>query len=132
MTQDKFGPRAAAALDAVLPRRDRIKTVQRLFDVSGRMARYLLVGDHWTARRMTQASDLLGAAFDAAFSQAESNEQYEYEMKIYEAHQRRAEQEIEQMRRIRLAGVSSIDDVSTSRSVSRIENDSKSPPLRKT
>ena len=31
------------------------------------MAAYLLSGDHWTARRLVQASELLGDAFDAAF-----------------------------------------------------------------
>lgn len=125
MTQDNYGQRAAAALDAVLPQRGRSKIIQQLFDVCPRMARYLLVGDHWTARRLTQASDLFGAAFDAALNRPVSNITHEAEMKILEAHWRRAEHEIEQMRRSRLAGVSSIYDVETSSPVQRTDGDSK-------
>lgn len=119
------GQRAASALNAVLPARHRAKTVAQLFDCSVRFAKYLLVGDHWTGRRLTQASDVLGAAFDAAFSLPESNEQHEYEIKIFEIHYRRAEQEVEQMRRRRLEGISSIVDVETSRTVPRTDGDSK-------
>jgi len=73
---------------------------------------------------MTQASNLLWAAYDAAFSHAESNEQYEFEMTIFQAYHRRAEREIEQIRRRRLAGISSINDVETSRTVSRTNDNS--------
>ena len=65
MTAD-YGQRAGIALDRLVAGPHRDKTVARLFGVSVRMAKYLRAGQHWTADRLTQASAMLGAAFDAA------------------------------------------------------------------
>ena len=67
-----YGQRAAAALGEILPEQNRTKIVQRLFRCSRSMAYYLLAGNHWTARRLSQASELLGDAFDAAFSKPDT------------------------------------------------------------
>lgn len=52
-----YGQRAALALDRCIPGPHRDKTVARLFGVSVRMAQYLRRGQHWTADRLTQASE---------------------------------------------------------------------------
>lgn len=65
MTFD-FGLRAGSALDQLIPAPHRDKTVARMLNVSVRMAKYLRAGQFWTADRLTQASAVLGAAFDAA------------------------------------------------------------------
>lgn len=54
-----YGTRAALALDELLPHGNRDKAVQRLFDVSLRMAKYLRVGKHWTIERLNQASRVI-------------------------------------------------------------------------
>lgn len=77
MTSD-YGQRAAVALDQLLPGEHRDKIVARMFNVSLRMAKYLRAGQHWTADRLSQASALLGAAFDAAL--VSSDERHVSEM----------------------------------------------------
>lgn len=72
-----YGARAAAALDELLPGAHRDKTVARMFNCSVRMAQYLRAGQHWTAGRLSQASAVLGVAFDAAlYSPTSSAEHY--------------------------------------------------------
>src|SRR5688572_9462555 len=60
-----YGQRAAMALERCIPGPNRDKAIARLFGVSDRMARYLRCGQHWTAERLGQASQALGARFDA-------------------------------------------------------------------
>lgn len=99
MMQNNYGQRAAAALDELLPRTQRVKRVQRLFDCSARMAAYLLTGDHWTARRLAQASELLGDAFDAALTRPENSYQRHLEGQRMDAEAMRLETHIGQMHR---------------------------------
>lgn len=66
MTAD-YGQRAALALDRCIPGPNRDKAVARLFGVSVRFAQYLRRGQHWTAERLTQASNAL-AEFDEYIS----------------------------------------------------------------
>lgn len=58
MTAD-YGQRAAIALDRCIPGPYRDKQVARLFGVSVRFAKMLRAGQHWTAERLTQASQAL-------------------------------------------------------------------------
>lgn len=55
-TMSDYGARAAFALDRLLPGPNRDKAVERIFNCSPRMARYLRRGMFWTAERLTQAS----------------------------------------------------------------------------
>ncbi len=91
-----YGQRAASALDQLLPREHRIKAVARLFKCSLRTARYLLAGDHWTARRLSQASELLDA-FEAAFNRPASGWTHIHEMHEMRARLARLERRLEQM-----------------------------------
>lgn len=59
-----YAQRAARALDALIPPRDRDKAVARLFNCSVRTAKYLRVGKAWTLGRLNQASTSFGGAFD--------------------------------------------------------------------
>ena len=54
-----YGQRAALAVTELIPAPHRGKAVQRLFDVSLRMAKYLLAGQHWTIDRLNQASKII-------------------------------------------------------------------------
>ena len=98
MTRD-YGQRAAAALGEIIPDRQRTKTVARLFQCSRTMAFYLLSGNHWTARRLSQASELLGDAFDAAFSKPENSFQRDLEGQRMDAEAMRLETHIGKMHR---------------------------------
>lgn len=60
-----YGIRAARAVTLLVPSRHRDKMLQRAFDCSLRMAKYLAAGQHWTLDRLSQASAIWGAAFDA-------------------------------------------------------------------
>lgn len=75
-----YGARAAAALNDLLPGQHRDKRVARKFGVSLRTAKYLRAGQHWTTERLSQASALLGKAFDAAIYRPASDEQHNSEM----------------------------------------------------
>jgi hypothetical protein len=92
-----YGQRAASALDHLLPREHRIKAVARAFNCSLRTARYLLAGDHWTARRLSQASELLGDAFEAAFNRPASAWTHLHELHDISTRLARLEQRLEQM-----------------------------------
>ena len=95
-----YGARAAAALGEIIPpKRHRPKVVQKLFRCSRSMAYYLLAGDHWTAKRLSQASELLGDAFDAAFSKPENSFQRQLEGQRMDAEAMRLETHIGKMHR---------------------------------
>jgi hypothetical protein len=94
-----YGQRAAAVLRGKLPRQHRAKTVAGLFNISLSMAKYLLAGDHWTTRRLMQASELLGDAFDAVLIAPENQFKRYIETLDIDARVARSEQQIEQIRR---------------------------------
>src|SRR5678815_1149880 len=66
--------------DSLVPGPHRDKSVARLFGVSVRQAKYLRIGRYWTVDRLTQASAVLGAAFDAALYSPVSSGQHYSEM----------------------------------------------------
>jgi|KBSMisStaDraftv2_1062788.scaffolds.fasta_scaffold19968_2 hypothetical protein len=104
------GQQAAAALNGLLPQKDRVKTVARLFECSARMAAYLLAGDHWTSRRFAQASELLGDAFDTAFSRPDNAFLRNIEDQRIDARIMRLEHHLEQMARRLDVTLASIQD----------------------
>lgn len=55
-TMSDYGARAGLALDRLVPGPNRDKAVERIFNCSPRMARYLRKGLFWTTDRLTQAS----------------------------------------------------------------------------
>lgn len=73
MTAD-YGIRAARAVNELVPRPHRDKALQRMFDCSLRMAKYLSAGQFWTIDRLNQASAILGAPFDAALMGADAEQ----------------------------------------------------------
>lgn len=75
-----YGARAGRALDAIFPGRNRNKLIAQAFGVSVRTAKYLRAGNSWTARRLAQAADLFGDAFDAAISKPGSDSDYKYDL----------------------------------------------------
>ena len=96
MTAD-YGVRAAVALDRVLPGPHRDKTVARLFNVSVRTAQYLRGGKYWTIARLSQASALLGVAFDAALCSPITSAEFEVETADFDARLSRVEARLAQM-----------------------------------
>lgn len=106
MTSD-YGMRAAIALNDLLPSQHRDKTVQRLFNVSLRTAKYLRAGRHWTTDRLSQASAALGAAFDAALYSPVSSAEHYSEMADIEDRLARLEVRIAEMDRGGDAGLAS-------------------------
>lgn len=87
-----YGMRAALALDELIPPPHRDKAVQRLFDVSLRMAKYLRRGQHWTIERLTQASRVLDG-FDICVASPERLHGLRMEMDELEKRLARLEQE---------------------------------------
>jgi len=61
------------------------------------MAAYLLAGEKWTARRLSEASDLLGAAFDAAISNPASDIEHYSEMRDLSIRGAELDRDIDQM-----------------------------------
>jgi hypothetical protein len=64
MSGTTFGKRAGAALDALIPEKNRDKVIARMFGVSPRMARYLRAGERWSVERLSLASAALGREFN--------------------------------------------------------------------
>jgi len=104
-----YGQRAATALDLLIPGPHRDKSVARKFGVSVRMAKYLRAGKHWTAERFTQASAVLGDAFDMALSSPSSTSQHYAEMKDIAERLARLEARLEGMDRKEIAGLAPDD-----------------------
>lgn len=99
MTQSNYGNRAAAALDQLLPRPHRAKILARMLECSVRTAKHLLAGERWHHRRLTQASELLGDAFDVALSRPASNWTHQHETHDIKLRLARLEQDFEMARR---------------------------------
>jgi ubiquinone biosynthesis protein UbiJ len=102
-----YGQRAATALDLLITGPHRDKTVARLFGVSVRMAKYLRAGQYWTSERLTQASGVLGAAFDAALISPSSSAQHYAEMADIADRLARLEARFEEVARREDAGLAS-------------------------
>lgn len=100
-----YGIRAATALDSLVPGPHRDKNVARLFGVSVRQAKYLRTGRHWTVDRLTQASAMLGTAFDAALYSPASSAQHYSEMADIEDRLARLEARIAEVDRGANAGL---------------------------
>lgn len=95
------------ALDTLFPGPNRDKRIARKFGVSVRMAKYLRTGNHWTVRRLAQAADLFGDAWDAALSKPETNWRHNLEMQEIEARLARLEKQLVEMASRSDAGLAS-------------------------
>lgn len=75
--------RAGLALRQMIagPHADK-RTAQR-FGITVRMAQHLRRGNHWTIRRLIQAAELFGDAFEAALSKPDSDFSYNLEQQDY-------------------------------------------------
>lgn len=100
-----YGQRAALALDRCIPGQNRDKVVARLFGVSVRMAQYLRCGQHWTTNRLSQASAVLGIAFDAALYSPAPSVQHYTEMADIEGRLARLEARVAEVDRRSNAGL---------------------------
>jgi hypothetical protein len=65
--------RAALALRSLITGPNADKLTARALNCSVRMAQHLRNGRHWTIQRLTQASAVLGVAFDTALSSPEQH-----------------------------------------------------------
>src|SRR6185312_899714 len=71
-----YGMRAATAVNELLPGRHRDKILAGMFNCSVRTAQYLRAGRFWTVERLSQASRVLGVAFDHALYSPVSSAQH--------------------------------------------------------
>lgn len=92
--QDNYGLRAAEALDELLPKENRAKAIARLFDCTPRFAKYLLKGECWTVRRLAQAGEVFGDAWNIAFGEQQTEEKYKWREAEFEARLAVLEQKI--------------------------------------
>lgn len=97
------------ALEALFPGPHRTKRVEKAFDVSPRMAKYLLSNKHWTLQRVMQAVDLFGDAWDIALSNPVSSTQHDIEMQDINRRLARLETYFAQMDRRDAAGLAPHD-----------------------
>lgn len=99
--------RAAGAVNHLLPGRNRDKLLARMFGCSVRTAQYLRAGQFWTVERLSQASRVLGVAFDRALYTPVSSAQHALEMDDIAERLARLEDRVAQMDRGSDAGLAS-------------------------
>lgn len=102
-----YGMRAASAVNLILPGRNRDKLLARMFGCSVRTAQYLRAGQFWTVDRLSQASRMLGVAFDRALYAPVSSAQHALEMDEIAERLARLEDRVAQMDRGGDAGLAS-------------------------
>lgn len=94
-----YAQRAATALNLLIPGPHRDKLIARKFGISPSTAKLLRRGKRWTAERLSQASSVLGDAFDVALSKPATNWQHNLEMQEIETRLARLEENVAQMAR---------------------------------
>lgn len=105
--QVDLGRRAAGALNLLFPGPHQGKRIARAFGCSLRQAKYLLAGRHWTLARIMQASELLGDAWEAAFSRLTTGRQHNFEMTDIDARLAWLEQKLAEIDRREAARLAS-------------------------
>lgn len=92
-----YEERAAAALRLLVHGRHADKLTARVFGCSPRLAQHLRAGRCWTVARLTQASLVLGVAFDRALYEPLTTAEYDNDRREIAERLARLEASIEQM-----------------------------------
>lgn len=87
------------ALDALFPGANRDKRIARAFGCTDRFAKHLRRGNHWTLRRIAQAAEMFGDAWEAAVTNPDSNHHYSLEFQEFSRRLAKLEQYVEEMDR---------------------------------
>jgi hypothetical protein len=88
------------ALNVLFPGTNQDKRIARAFGVTPRFAKYLRAGNHWTLRRVMQAAEMFGDAWDAALSKPDSESNSMLEIQRLERRMAKVESYLAQMDRL--------------------------------